>query len=40
VSDDGTMPRGKLGAGMSIEEGYRHDRQVGLVLIARNLRRR
>ena len=31
---DGTMPRGKLGAGMSIEEGYRHARQVGLVLIA------
>ena len=33
-SADGTMPRGKLGAGMSIEEGYRHARQVGLVLIA------
>jgi enamine deaminase RidA (YjgF/YER057c/UK114 family) len=31
---DGTMPRGKLGAGMSIEEGYRHARGVGLVLIA------
>ena len=31
---DGTMPRGKLGAGMSIEEGYQHARQVGLVLIA------
>jgi enamine deaminase RidA (YjgF/YER057c/UK114 family) len=30
----GTMPKGKLGAGMSIEEGYRHARQVGLVLIA------
>jgi enamine deaminase RidA (YjgF/YER057c/UK114 family) len=28
------MPRGKLGSGMSIEEGYRHARQVGLVLIA------
>ena len=28
------MPRGKIGAGMSIEEGYRHARQVGLVLIA------
>jgi enamine deaminase RidA (YjgF/YER057c/UK114 family) len=25
---------GKLGAGMSIEEGYRHARDVGLVLIA------
>jgi enamine deaminase RidA (YjgF/YER057c/UK114 family) len=33
-SGDGTMPKGKLGAGMSIEEGYRHARQVGLVLIA------
>ena len=31
---DGTMPRGKLGAGMSVEEGYRHARGVGLVLIA------
>jgi enamine deaminase RidA (YjgF/YER057c/UK114 family) len=28
------MPRGKLGAGMSVEEGYRHARRVGLVLIA------
>src|SRR6266478_4829696 len=31
---DGKMPKGKLGAGMSIEEGYGHARQVGLVLIA------
>jgi len=31
---DGTMPRGKLGAGVSLDEGYRHARQVGLVLIA------
>lgn len=31
---DGGMPRGKLGAGMPIDEGYRHARQVGLVLIA------
>ena len=31
---DGGMPKGKLGAGMSIEEGYRHARQVGLVLIS------
>jgi enamine deaminase RidA (YjgF/YER057c/UK114 family) len=30
----GTMPKGKLGAGMSIDEGYRHARGVGLVLIA------
>lgn len=26
--------RGKLGAGMSVDEGYRHARGVGLVLIA------
>jgi enamine deaminase RidA (YjgF/YER057c/UK114 family) len=31
---DGRMPKGKLGAGMSVDEGYRHARQVGLVLIA------
>jgi len=31
---DGKMPKGKLGAGMSVEEGYKHARQVGLVLIA------
>ncbi|MFZ3238097.1 MAG: RidA family protein [Stellaceae bacterium] len=30
----GRMPRDKLGAGMSVEEGYRHARGVGLVLIA------
>jgi enamine deaminase RidA (YjgF/YER057c/UK114 family) len=34
-SADGSMPRGKLGAaGLSVEEGYRHARQIGLVLIA------
>jgi enamine deaminase RidA (YjgF/YER057c/UK114 family) len=33
-SADGGMPKGKLGAGMSVDEGYRHARQVGLVLIA------
>jgi enamine deaminase RidA (YjgF/YER057c/UK114 family) len=33
-SPGGTMPKGKLGAGMSIDEGYRHARGVGLVLIA------
>src|SRR5260370_33614995 len=33
-SSDGKLPRGKLGAGMSIDEGYRHARGVGLVLIA------
>ena len=32
--DDGRMPKGKLGAGLSVDEGYRHARQVGLVLIA------
>jgi enamine deaminase RidA (YjgF/YER057c/UK114 family) len=31
---DGRMPKGKLGAGMSVDEGYRCARQVGLVLIA------
>jgi enamine deaminase RidA (YjgF/YER057c/UK114 family) len=31
---DGRMPKGKLGAGVSIEEGYQHARRVGLVLIA------
>ena len=31
---DGTMPKGRLGAGMTVEEGYRHARQVGLVLLA------
>jgi enamine deaminase RidA (YjgF/YER057c/UK114 family) len=30
----GRTPTGKLGAGMSVEEGYRHARGVGLVLIA------
>jgi enamine deaminase RidA (YjgF/YER057c/UK114 family) len=30
----GTMPKGKLGAGMSIDAGYRHARGVGLMLIA------
>ncbi|MCS7268956.1 MAG: RidA family protein [Geminicoccaceae bacterium] len=31
---DGTQGKGKLGADLSIEEGYRHARQVGLNLIA------
>ena len=31
---DGTLAKGKLGADMTVEEGYRHARQVGLVLIA------
>ena len=34
VLSDGKMLKGKLGAGMSVEEGYRHARQVGLVLIS------
>jgi enamine deaminase RidA (YjgF/YER057c/UK114 family) len=33
-SSDGKLPRGRLGAGMSIDQGYRHARSVGLVLIA------
>jgi enamine deaminase RidA (YjgF/YER057c/UK114 family) len=33
-SADGKMPKGKLGAGVSVDEGYRYARQVGLVLIA------
>jgi enamine deaminase RidA (YjgF/YER057c/UK114 family) len=31
---NGRTPRGKLGAGMSIDEGYRHARGVGVMLIA------
>ncbi|MCS6877862.1 MAG: RidA family protein [Geminicoccaceae bacterium] len=31
---DGTQGKGKLGADLSTEEGYRHARQVGLNLIA------
>lgn len=31
---DGKTPRGKLGADMSVEDGYRHARGVGLMLIA------
>ena len=31
---DGRTPRGKLGAGMAIEEGYRQARGVGLMLIS------
>jgi enamine deaminase RidA (YjgF/YER057c/UK114 family) len=31
---EGKTPRGKLGAGMAIDEGYRHARGVGLMLIA------
>jgi enamine deaminase RidA (YjgF/YER057c/UK114 family) len=30
----GTMAKGKLGAGMAIEEGYKHARTTGLILIA------
>jgi enamine deaminase RidA (YjgF/YER057c/UK114 family) len=32
--NNGKAPRGKLGAGMSVEEGYQHARGVGLVPIA------
>src|SRR5271155_2236793 len=31
---DGRMPHGKLGADITVDDGYRHARQVGLVLIA------
>jgi enamine deaminase RidA (YjgF/YER057c/UK114 family) len=31
---NGRTPRGKLGAGVSVEEGYHHARGIGLVLIA------
>jgi enamine deaminase RidA (YjgF/YER057c/UK114 family) len=31
---DGVLPTGKLGGGVAIEEGYRHARSVGLVLIS------
>jgi enamine deaminase RidA (YjgF/YER057c/UK114 family) len=31
---DGSMPKGKLGAEFTVEEGYRHARSVGLTLIA------
>jgi enamine deaminase RidA (YjgF/YER057c/UK114 family) len=33
-SADGSMPKGKLGADLPVEEGYRHARQIGLILIA------
>jgi enamine deaminase RidA (YjgF/YER057c/UK114 family) len=33
-AENGRTPRGKLGAGITVEEGYRHARGVGLVLIA------
>jgi enamine deaminase RidA (YjgF/YER057c/UK114 family) len=31
---DGSVPKGKLGAGMTIEQGYAYARDVGLMLIA------
>jgi len=31
---DGSVPVGKLGAGVTIEQGYQHARSVGLTLIA------
>lgn len=34
LSGKGPKARGKLGAGMSVEEGYKAAREVGLVLIA------
>lgn len=32
--DDGTLHRGKLGRDVTVEDGYRHARRVGLNLIA------
>ncbi|MDB5842179.1 MAG: RidA family protein [Herminiimonas sp.] len=34
LSPEGVRPKGKLGADMDQEEGYKHARQVGLLLIA------
>jgi hypothetical protein len=34
-AEDGCTPRAKLGAGITVEESYRHADRVGLVLIAR-----
>ena len=31
---DGTVPKGKLGATMTVEQGYRCAREVGLMLVA------
>lgn len=31
---DGIRPKGKLGADMSLDEGYQHARQVGMLLIS------
>jgi enamine deaminase RidA (YjgF/YER057c/UK114 family) len=31
---DGSVPKGKLGAGLTIEQGYAYARDVGLMLIA------
>ena len=31
---DGTVPKGKLGATMTVEDGYRCAREVGLMLVA------
>ena len=33
-TNDGSMPAGKVGADVSVEEAYRHARSVGLTLIA------
>jgi enamine deaminase RidA (YjgF/YER057c/UK114 family) len=33
-TEEGATPRGKLGAGMTVDEGYRHARGVGLMLLA------
>jgi len=33
-NSDGTVPTGKLGGTLTVEEGYRHARSVGVTLIA------
>jgi enamine deaminase RidA (YjgF/YER057c/UK114 family) len=33
-NDDGSVPKGKLGAGLTIDDGYRAARSTGLMLIA------
>ncbi len=33
-AEGGTMPKGKLGREFTVEEGYRHARSVGLVMLA------
>ena len=34
VLENGTLAKGKLGAGVSVDDGYHHARRTGLVLLA------